>query len=58
MVLDCGNRLRGHFTLVPEALDPRNLRFAPEPRHLPLGIIAMGLLHRVDRGFAVYFALE
>src|ERR1700722_12732071 len=35
-----------NLSIIPKSAQPVHLRFAPEPGHLPLGVIAMSLLRR------------
>src|SRR4051812_6022939 len=41
------------FLIIPKTTQPLYFGLSPEPRHLPLGIVAMSLLRGCDRGFLV-----
>jgi len=47
-----------HARLIPEAAQPTYLRFAAEPRHLALGVIAVRLLRGLDGLLAREFATQ
>ena len=51
IVLHCGNRLRDDFGVISKPMHPIYVRLASKPGHLPLGVIAVGLLDSVDGGF-------
>src|SRR5437660_970156 len=44
--------------IVAKASKPLHIRLAPEPRHLPLGIVAVRLLRRLQSLFAREFATQ
>src|SRR5438477_13095892 len=56
-----GNEIEGlglDIHIVAEAAQPMHGGLAPEPGHLALGVVAVSLLRRPDRQFAVNFAAE
>lgn len=57
LLLDRDNGLLNDHGTVSEAGKPDYMRFPAKPGHLPLGVIAMGLLHCVDRAFMIKFAV-
>src|SRR5580692_5757495 len=46
------------FGFSAEALDPVDIRLAPEPRDLPFGIVAMALLSGGDCGLLAHFPCQ
>src|SRR5438105_4069984 len=44
-----------YLSIVAESTHPSHLRFPPEPGHLAFGIVAMGLLSCLQRGFPIDF---
>jgi hypothetical protein len=47
-----------NLLIVPEAAQPADLRLAPKPSHLPLGVVTVSLLCGVQRLFPRKFAAK
>src|SRR5713226_1986019 len=52
------HRFALYLGIISKISEPVDLRFAPEPGHLPLGVVAVGLLRRRQGLLTVYFTAK
>src|SRR5579863_8056920 len=56
--LDFGRRVALNVLFISEAAQPADFRFPAKPGHLPLGVVAVGLLRRLHRLLAGEISLD